>query len=156
MGAEHRMRSRRTIGPRGEERAELVLGPGASEYVSACDATWIPIVECMKDPICLSPELSLEAAATFFLEAGVAAAPVVGLAGELLGVVTRRDVELRRAKATVRDVMTAPALSVPETATLGEAAAILVEKRFRLLPVVSGRGEVVGVVSPFDLLAWVI
>jgi CBS domain-containing protein len=156
MGAEPKARSRLTVTPKGEVRAAIAPGGSTGEYVAACDATWTPIVECMKDPICLSPDLSLDAALTFFLEAGISAAPVAGPQGELRGMITRKDAERHRASATVSDAMTPTVVSVPETATLGDVAALMVENRFRLVPIVNAKGEVQGVVSPYDLLSWVI
>lgn len=53
---------------------------------------------------------------------------------------------------TVRDVMTAPVFSVSPSTPLKEVARLLVEHRISGLPVVDGRGVVLGVVSEADLL----
>lgn len=52
----------------------------------------------------------------------------------------------------VRDVMTAPALSVTERTTYKQVARLLSEHRLSALPVLSRGGRVIGVVSEADLL----
>jgi CBS domain-containing protein len=52
----------------------------------------------------------------------------------------------------VKDVMTAPAVSVSPEASLKEVAAILTERRISGLPVVDSSGAVLGVVSEADIL----
>ena len=51
----------------------------------------------------------------------------------------------------VRDVMSTPVFSVPPTATISEAAAVLLERRVGAVPVLSG-GRLVGLLSRSDLL----
>jgi CBS domain-containing protein len=52
----------------------------------------------------------------------------------------------------VRDVMTTPVVSVHPSTPLKTVARLLAEHRFRILPVVSRTGEVLGVVSERDFL----
>ncbi|HEX2235719.1 MAG TPA: CBS domain-containing protein [Actinomycetota bacterium] len=79
----------------------------------------------------------------------------------LTGIVTERDVLRTVAEGqdpktcSLRDVMTTDVVTIgPETA-LREAAEIMFQKWFRHLPVVTGRGEVVGIISLRDLLTLV-
>ncbi len=53
-----------------------------------------------------------------------------------------------------RTVMTSPVISVPREASVEEAARILTEAGISGAPVVDARGALVGVVSRFDLDAW--
>ena len=55
-------------------------------------------------------------------------------------------------KQTVADYMATEVMSIPESATLSEAATLLVEKKIRGCPVTSDDGKVVGVLSQFDFL----
>ncbi|HSA59109.1 MAG TPA: CBS domain-containing protein [bacterium] len=87
--------------------------------------------------------------------------------GQLVGIVTDRD--LRRPKISdvfrewdrlyrlgediaVEDVMTSPVLTVRPETDLLTAASILVEKKIGILPVVAGKGKVVGVIANRDIL----
>lgn len=52
----------------------------------------------------------------------------------------------------VREIMTSPAFSVLEGATLEEALSLMASSRVTSLPVVDGGGRVVGIISEADLL----
>lgn len=79
----------------------------------------------------------------------------------LIGIVTERDVLRTVAEgqdptaATVRDVMTEAPVTIDPNTQLKDAASIMFEKWFRHLPVVTGEGEVVGIISLRDLLSLV-
>ncbi|HVL65202.1 MAG TPA: CBS domain-containing protein [Actinomycetota bacterium] len=79
----------------------------------------------------------------------------------LTGIVTERDV-LRHVgeggdpkSAVLRDVMTADPVTISPDTPLHEAARIMFEKWFRHLPVVTEKGEVLGIISLRDLLTLV-
>jgi CBS domain-containing protein len=55
----------------------------------------------------------------------------------------------------VEDVMSRPALCVPEHFTVARAAEIMAAHRVHGLPVVKSSGELVGMISALDILAWV-
>jgi CBS domain-containing protein len=81
--------------------------------------------------------------------------------GEMVGIFTERDVlcrivdEGRDPKATkVIDVMTSEVVSVRPETPVEDAMAIISERRFRHLPVVSDDG-LMGMVSSGDLTKWV-
>jgi acetoin utilization protein AcuB len=95
--------------------------------------------------------------------------PVVDRAGRLCGIVTDRDLRHRLFAADVfrsigtvpverllsevrlRDMMSAPAISVGLDTELEEAARVMAEKKLGSLPVVD-RGRIVGIVTETDLL----
>ncbi len=52
----------------------------------------------------------------------------------------------------IRDVMSKPVVSLPLTATLGDARALVRTRRFRHVPIVSATLHVAGIVSDRDLL----
>jgi CBS domain-containing protein len=66
------------------------------------------------------------------------------------------EAELLRAPAGARvsDAMARSTLSVAEAAPLLRAAALLVAHGLERVPVVSGDGVVVGVLSALDVLGW--
>jgi len=110
------------------------------------------------------------------LSRDVKAVPVTSQNGKVLGIVTGgdllsragmetrlslqamlpeelRDEERSRLAAhTVRDVMTAPAMTIGERASLREAAGIMTKKGLKRLPVVDADGELIGIVSRADIL----
>jgi CBS domain-containing protein len=82
--------------------------------------------------------------------------PVVSAAGQLLGVVTRRDLlDQRHDPATlVSDLVKRPTVITNEDNTLREAADHMVREGVGRLPVIArATGELVGIISRSDLLA---
>ncbi|WP_225848999.1 CBS domain-containing protein [Streptomyces sp. HPF1205] len=104
----------------------------------------------------------------------VGAVPVVEADGRVVGVVSEADLlpkeefrdsepsrltQLRRLEdvlkagsAVAGDLMTAPAVTIEEDATLSQAARVLARAGVKRLPVVDGAGRLRGVVSRADLL----
>ncbi len=77
---------------------------------------------------------------------------------ELVGIISERDLLRAFALGTphdspVAESMTRHVLTAGPEKTIPEALAIMIDGRFRHLPVVDG-GRVVGIVSIRDLLAW--
>jgi CBS domain-containing protein len=129
--------------------------------------------------ICVRPDVSVDELVLLLVEHGISGVPVVDEAGRPIGVASRADVlwesydetesrseETRansfteeieshpRPHVTVGEIMTSTALSLPESATLSQAAAVMVEQGVHRLPIVDETGVVVGIVSASDLLAW--
>jgi acetoin utilization protein AcuB len=128
-----------------------------------------------RDPITIDPEAPLATAAAAMRERGIRHLPVVDDAGRLIGMITDRDLRgivlapvleeylstsLRRrlralhecvASLRVRDVMTWDAVTIGPEAPVAQAAALMFEGRFGVLPVVE-RGALVGIVSERDVL----
>ena len=84
------------------------------------------------------------------------------MAGDKLqGIITERDImrsvaEGKDPKAvSLRDAMTTEVVTIDPDTALTDAAQLMFEKWFRHLPVVTGQGQVVGVVSLRDLLGLV-
>jgi signal-transduction protein with cAMP-binding, CBS, and nucleotidyltransferase domain len=109
-------------------------------------------------PVTCTPETSVERAARMMAEHEVGFLPVVDVGGELVGVVTDRDLVVRamaQSKASdlhVAHVMTHdPACTVVGRSLL-EAARQMAMRECRRLPVVGQTGAVVGVLSLDDVL----
>ena len=85
--------------------------------------------------------------------------PIVDSAMRPIGVFTRQDVigrvvlPRRSLDSTLADVMSAPAITLPGTATAGDAALVMTQRGIRHVVVVGGEGEVAGVVSERDLFS---
>lgn len=100
----------------------------------------------------------------------ISAFPVLDASDRVIGVVSEADLLAKeagpaldqrawrpkeRAKATgviAAEVMTAPAVTVAENASAGEAAALMRSRRVKRLPVVDRNGRLRGIVSRVDVL----
>jgi CBS domain-containing protein len=128
-----------------------------------------------KDPITIDPEAPLETAAAVMREREVRHLPVVDNTGNLVGMITDRDLRgavlapeladhlsgaaqrrLRGLGSTlanlrVRDAMTWDVVTIEPQAPLARAAAVMYEGRIGCLPVVE-RKRLVGMVTERDVL----
>lgn len=133
-----------------------------------------------KDPVTVGPDAPLKQVAELLVTHRISGLPVVGAAGEPLGVVSEADlivkeagqpetrgglgwrwlfprqgdaeVKARLATHTAGAAMSSPAIAIhPETA-VAEAARTMTENSVNRLPVVDGDGRVVGIVTRADLV----
>ena len=117
----------------------------------------------------LRPEDTLYSARKLMMEANIRHIPIVNSAGELVGLVTHRDV-LSAADSdlsTIRDqerldrenevplsqVMTTGLMSVDETVGLRAAALHLQKYKHGCLPVIGKDGRLVGIITDSDYVA---
>lgn len=142
----------------------------------------LPVAELMeKDPVTTRPEAPLTELVGQMQRYRVRAMPVVADDRKLRGVVSETDLFLKARgvpfslekvptllgrviaedelvefepcqRVKVEEVMTTAPVSVPESTTLEQAAMLMYERKFSLLPVVDGEGRLVGVVRRIDLL----
>ncbi|MDQ2644794.1 MAG: CBS domain-containing protein [Myxococcota bacterium] len=109
-----------------------------------------------------------------FIAGGIGAAPVVNPRGEPIGVVSKTDVlravyedpscagggaavELEadtEQDLRARDLMTPDPLTVPESASVSDAASLMAREHVHRLFVIGPKGALTGVVSAMDLVAW--
>ncbi|GLW73414.1 hypothetical protein Kpho02_57130 [Kitasatospora phosalacinea] len=107
--------------------------------------------------VTVAPDAPLPEAARLMADTGVGCLPVVASDGHLLGVVTDRDLAVRRAApggdppAEVAAVMSAPAVTVDADGTVDDAYRLFRRTGVRRLPVLRD-GRPVGVLSVDDLL----
>ena len=129
-----------------------------------------------KDVITVLPDASLKAAAALLSEGRISGAPVCDHDDRVLGVISEADIirkeqglapevhgvarwltrlfdgELNKVEArTVREAMTAPALTVRPFDSVATAARLMVEHRINRLPVAVD-GHLVGIVTRADLV----
>src|SRR5215467_2454151 len=94
----------------------------------------------------------LNEAARLMVERQVSGLPVVNDAGELIGIMTERDLLLRHeAIRFVRDVMVRSVITADESATYMDLVELVLQHNIKRVPIVSG-GRLVGVVSRADLI----
>ena len=82
--------------------------------------------------------------------------PVVNAAGEVAGILTRRDLQLaarhfQEAPVEVSDVMHTPVFTTTPDTELAKAATMMMENRIGCLPVLGSDNHVVGMVTETDL-----
>jgi CBS domain-containing protein len=115
------------------------------------------------DPVVVRHDDTLETAERLLTAYRVTGLPVVEPDGRLVGVLSRTD--LVPAGGTMRallrenvrhllvgELMTAPAITVPMTATLLEAARVMHEHRIHRLVAVDENGRPIGVLSASDFV----
>jgi CBS domain-containing protein len=83
--------------------------------------------------------------------------PVVNATGQVVGIVTERDLLLAASHYGVADIEVAEimhkgAITATPTMTIAQAAALLLQKHIGGLPVVDEQQQVVGVITETDLL----
>ena len=137
------------------------------------DADQATVSEIMAtDVVCVSPEVKLDTVRDLFLDLGISGVPVVDGQGRPIGVVSKTDLlrESRTRKLaadletpslhedgsaiSVEDVMMPIAFCLPEKESVARAAALMAFEGVHRVPVVGTRGQVVGLVSPLDILGW--
>lgn len=108
-----------------------------------------------REPVTIEPEAGVCEAARKMKENGVGSLVVVK-DGEIVGIVTERDVTYKAAarcdcSLKVEDIMTRRVITIKSTASIAEAARLMIDLGIRHLPVVDDTGRLVGVVSLRDL-----
>jgi CBS domain-containing protein len=136
------------------EAAAMRSSPGSGR-----DPAHQPVGSIIRSPpVIVEPSTSIREAARLMTEAG-ATAVCVRLAGSSLGIMTDRDLRSRvvasgvSGEAPVSTVMTAPAYTVAPDRLGGGVLLEMLDRGIRHFPVVSARGELVGVVADLDLIA---
>ena len=102
--------------------------------------------------VSVTPNESIDEAARLLTFHDISGLPVCD-GGRVVGVVSEADLIGKRGD-TVGAVMTSPAVTVTESARLEQVAEQLTQQRIRRVPVVDGRGHLVGIVSRRDVLKW--
>jgi len=90
-----------------------------------------------------------------------ASAVVVKVEGTPAGILTERDVlkrvatkEIRTQDTPVKDVMTAPLITMPHNTLVGDVLAEMYRRDIRNMPVSGDKGELIGIVSMPDILQY--
>jgi CBS domain-containing protein len=109
--------------------------------------------------VSVSPETRLGEAARRMVENDVGAAMVMAPGDELVGMITERDLLRCMSDGVdpatpVSERMTRHVLTGSPGTDLAEAMALMVDGHFRHLPVVNDDGQVIGLASMRDLMAY--
>lgn len=110
----------------------------------------------ISDPICLSPENTIEDIYVIKQRFGFSGIPITenGKTGsKLLGIVTNRDIDFEKDYSKkLRDVMTTDLFTASTNITLSEANKLLRQSKKGKLPIVDNNGNLVSLMSRNDLL----
>lgn len=112
----------------------------------------------IREPVTTSPDATIKEAAAAMSRAGVSSILVLDEGGGLAGIVTDRDLRNRvlapglDPSRAVRDVMTAPAVTLRKDAPAFEALIEMMSRSIHHLPVVDDGGRAVGMVTTTDLV----
>ena len=121
--------------------------------------------------VTISPEAMLQEADTLMTDQTVRRLPVVS-EGRLVGIITKNDIREAKLSANaplsiwqfnyllattkVKDLMTRTPVTIPEKATLSQAAQIMRSHKISGLPVISSKGAVVGFITESDIFRAVV
>lgn len=116
------------------------------------------------DPVVVHVDASIERAAVLLRSNSITGLPVIDDAGALVGVVSQTDLiavmespvgRLIRTKPSglcVGELMSSPAVTIPLTSSLVEAARMMLDSRVHRLVAVDDAGHPVGVLSAMDFV----
>jgi len=129
------------------------------EARTRCDASSTPLGEIMTtDVTCVRADFPVSALRSVFARESFSGMPVIDDAGRPIGVVSRTDLvrggTLARGR-TVYDLMMPMAFTLPETASIARAAALMAHEGIHRIPVVDASGVIRGIVSTLDISRWV-
>lgn len=118
----------------------------------------VPVMEIMsRTPVTISPDETVDKAAAIMRSRDIGSLFVIA-DGRPSGIITERDVVTKVAapnvlpqSVRVRDIMSAPVVSIHPHAEVVEAARVMSDRKIRRLAVVD-KGKLVGVITENDIL----
>lgn len=116
--------------------------------------------EMTVEPLTVRPHAELRSVAALLSTRHISGVPVVNGDGYVIGMISTTDlvrflVQRGDLKGKVQDAMTTRALSLPVTATVGQAAAIMATEGIHRLPILSKDGRILGIATTMDVTRWV-
>ena len=114
-----------------------------------------------EDPVCVTPQTSMEEAARLMKDHNVGVLPVVAEEGsrELVGVITDRDITIRHVAeghgspdCPVSEAMSENVKTCSPDAAVEEVMDTMGREQVRRIPIVDERGSLVGMVSQADVV----
>jgi CBS-domain-containing membrane protein len=133
------------------------------------DTTRLLVADVMTiDPVVVAVDATIEEAARLLHEYVITGLPVIDESGGLVGVISQTDlvgaldspvgrlIRTRPSGFRVGDLMSSPAVTIPLTGSVQEAARLMVDSRIHRLVATDDAGGPVGVLSALDLVKLVI
>jgi len=103
------------------------------------------------DPYTLSPDQRIEDAFRLMERKGIAGIPIIETSGELVGILTKRDLSGRKKSEKISCVMTKEVITAPEGTSIQRAEKILRKNKIEKLPLVSSQGFLKGLITARDI-----
>lgn len=140
-----------------------VLGRDAQELLGELEAALpdaiphlVDVASVMTSPVlAVSPDALVDEAYRTMLRYGHQSLPVAGPEGEVLGIMTRKDLDKAHLhgfdRARIRDFMTEGVIGISSVASLDEAHRLMATYGFERLPVMDS-GRLVGILTRADLV----
>ncbi len=120
-----------------------------------------------KDPVTVKPGATIKVASDLMLKSDIGALPVVDLSGNIVGIITERDIvkkvvnkKLKPTDVKVEEIMTKQvAMAVPQM-DVADAVRLMLSKDIRRLPVIGCefnkpylyKGKCVGIITSVDAM----
>jgi CBS domain-containing protein len=124
------------------------------------------------DVVSIGPNTTLPTAHHLMLSKKIRRLPVMNKHGGLIGIVTQGDIrgaqpsqattlsiwELNYllARLQVKQIMTRDPITISQTATIGEAANVMLDNKVSGLPVTDSTGKVIGIITESDIFRMVV
>jgi IMP dehydrogenase len=107
----------------------------------------------IRDPIRLPPDALLRDAVQLMAKFRISGLPVVAADGKLVGIITNRDLQFERSlDRPLKEAMTSEGLiTAPQGTTLDDAERLMAKHRIEKLPVVDGKGHLIGLITVKDI-----
>ncbi len=105
----------------------------------------------MKDVITISPEITIGKAKELMRESNISGLPVVKNGGDVIGILTKRDVRFADNDSLVSDMMTTKLVSAKANISIEEAKKLLHKHRIEKLVIVDDDNHLEGLVTVKDL-----
>jgi CBS domain-containing protein len=110
------------------------------------------VKEIMKAPVrTASFDTPTADVAQLLVQYKISAVPVLDAGGNVIGLISEHDL-IARSGPTAADVMSHGVVSVTEDTDVDDVRHLLIDRRIRRVPVMSG-GQIIGIVSRADLVA---
>lgn len=141
-----------------QRRLHDALAQRAGQRAGGFDAATVGDVAHLGTPVSCAPETSIGDAARLMRQHKVSTV-TIGVGGALLGIFTDKDLRNRVVAADmattepIASVMTANPRTLPASASLAEAVALMAAGGFRHVPLVNASGHLVGMLSATDVMA---
>jgi len=124
------------------------------------------------DVVSIGPNTTLPTAHHLMLSKKIRRLPVINKHGVLVGIVTLGDIREAQpsqattlsiwelnyllAKLQVKQIMTRDPITISPTATIGDAANLMIDNKVSGLPVTDPKGKVVGIITESDIFRMVV
>ena len=140
-------------------------GEAVDSHIALIDTMNVLVADLMTiDPVVVAVDASIEDAAHLLHANSISGLPVVDSRGALVGVISQTDlvgimdspvgrlVRARPSGLRVGELMSSPAMTIPMTGSLRDAARTMVDCRVHRLVATDDAGRPVGVLSAIDLV----